>query len=188
MELRIERPQSGYQGQTAGAVIGSVLGLIFLVGGLFFIIKTGEKNKPAAINNSADEQIVWQDDLNLNKSNPDQSSGNKPQVVDKLQMAIIQQGQGGRETKSGDKLGVHYTGWLLDNTKFDSSYDRGESFTFTLGAGQVINGWDHGLKGMTIGEKRRLIIPPDLAYGDKGNSSIPPQSTLIFEVELIDIE
>lgn len=83
------------------------------------------------------------------------------------------------EAKDGDKLSVHYTGWLEDGTKFDSSLDRGEPFEFVLGAGQVIKGWDQGLLGMKIGEKRKLIIPPELAYKDK---------TLIFEVELLEIK
>ncbi|MFT7520744.1 MAG: FKBP-type peptidyl-prolyl cis-trans isomerase [Kiritimatiellia bacterium] len=84
---------------------------------------------------------------------------------------------------------VHYTGWLTDGTKFDSSLDRGEPFSFALGRSQVIKGWDRGVQGMNVGGKRKLTIPPELGYGRKGfGSVIPPNSTLIFEVELLDIK
>src|SRR6059058_3806803 len=92
----------------------------------------------------------------------------------------------GTAAKAGDKVQVHYTGWLTDGTKFDSSHDRGQPFTLILGAGQVIKGWDEGVAGMKEGGKRRLQIPPELAYGSKGaGQSIPPDATLIFEVDLV---
>ena len=83
---------------------------------------------------------------------------------------------------------VHYTGWLTDGTKFDSSVDRNQPFPFRIGAGNVIRGWDEGVKGMRIGGKRRLTIPPDMGYGDRGSPPvIPPHATLVFEVELLGL-
>jgi len=95
----------------------------------------------------------------------------------------------GPEAKSGDRVAVHYTGTLLDGTKFDSSRDRGEPFEFALGAGQVIKGWDLGVAGMKKGGKRKLTIPGDLAYGKQGSPpKIPPDATLVFDVELMEIK
>ncbi|WP_420888093.1 FKBP-type peptidyl-prolyl cis-trans isomerase [Candidatus Nitronereus thalassa] len=94
----------------------------------------------------------------------------------------------GREAQIGETASVHYTGWLQDGTKFDSSVDRGEPFQFRLGAGHVIKGWDEGVVGMNIGSKRKLIIPPNLGYGARGAGRvIPPNATLIFDVELLDL-
>jgi FKBP-type peptidyl-prolyl cis-trans isomerase len=95
----------------------------------------------------------------------------------------------GAEAKQGDTVSVHYTGWLEDGTKFDSSIDRGQPFEFTLGQGQVIPGWEQGIQGMAVGGKRRLTIPPALAYGAQGYEGvIPANATLVFEVELLEIK
>lgn len=106
-----------------------------------------------------------------------------------LGYAVLTQGKpDARIAKTGDTVSVHYTGWLTDGKKFDSSIGQ-EPIAFTLGAGRVIKGWDEGVTGMKKGEKRRLVIPPDLGYGARGaGSDIPPNATLVFEVELMDAQ
>jgi len=132
--------------------------------------------------------FVFQGSKNNQKSN-----NNKPQInnnvqeIQGMEMETLKEGTGA-EVKNGDTVSVHYVGTLENGTKFDSSIDRGEPFSFTLGAGEVIKGWDLGVLGMKVGEKRKLTIPPDLAYGPGGvPGAIPPNSTLIFEVELLGI-
>lgn len=94
----------------------------------------------------------------------------------------------GAEASAGQQVSVHYTGWLTDGTKFDSSKDRNEAFDFALGARHVIAGWDEGVQGMRIGGTRKLTIPPQLGYGARGAGGvIPPNATLVFEVELLGL-
>lgn len=102
-----------------------------------------------------------------------------------VKIEILKEGYGDIAVP-GDNVSVHYTGWLTDGRKFDSSYERNQPFRFRLGAGKVIQGWDKGVTGMRVGEKCRLTIPPELGYGAKGAGGvIPPNATLIFEVELL---
>mgnify|MGYP001592951766 FL=1 len=113
----------------------------------------------------------------------------QPTIMNKqgVQIEILKEGAGA-VAKNDDIVSVHYTGTLENGTKFDSSVDRGVPFEFTLGAGQVILGWDIGVEGMKVGEKRKLTIPSLLAYGERGAGGvIPPNATLIFEVELLGI-
>lgn len=113
-------------------------------------------------------------------------SGTQPSSGGQLVVEDITVGTGATAV-SGDTVSVHYIGTFLDGSKFDSSYDRGQPFSFRVGAGQVIAGWDQGVPGMKVGGRRRLTIPPDLAYGSRGSGPIPPNATLRFEVELLSI-
>src|SRR5918996_361729 len=107
--------------------------------------------------------------------------------MSELKIEDLQVGTG-EEAKAGKTVSVHYTGWLENGTKFDSSHDRRQPFSFKLGGGQVIRGWDEGVAGMKIGGKRKLTIPASLGYGPRGAGGvIPPNATLVFEVELLGV-
>ena len=109
-------------------------------------------------------------------------------MASKLKIEDLEKGTG-RELKDGDLAVVHYEGWLLDETKFDSSVDRDEPFEVRIGGGYVIKGWDMGLPGMKVGGRRKLTIPPELGYGRYGvDPDIPGDATLIFEIELVDVK
>lgn len=119
------------------------------------------------------------------QASPPVAFGSKPGpslVIDELKIGE------GATAETGKTVTVHYTGKLTNGTKFDSSLDRKEPFTFTLGAGDVIEGWNKGLVGMKVGGKRRLTIPSELGYGARGKGKIPPNATLIFEVELLGVK
>jgi len=114
------------------------------------------------------------------------SPGVTPEVTElKIEDLVVGTGT---EAKSGDTVSVHYTGWLTDGTKFDSSFNTGQPFQFALGQGSVIAGWDEGVEGMKVGGTRKLIIPPDKGYGAQGAGGvIPPNATLVFEVQLLGV-
>jgi FKBP-type peptidyl-prolyl cis-trans isomerase len=131
---------------------------------------------------------------NYSTSRPDQQASGLPDITNLtttasgLQYKDVTVGSGD-EAQPGKTVSVHYTGWLTNGAKFDSSIDRGQPFSFTLGAGGVIPGWEEGVAGMKVSGKRILVIPPDLAYGASGAGGvIPPNATLIFEVELLEVK
>ena len=164
--------------------IWAVMGFLFLAAiGLHFIFDKPIDNPPtdesAAGSNPTAQATIPQ---TQEESGVGQTAAEKT-----LQVEILQEGSG-EGAKSGDSLVVHYTGTLENGQKFDSSLDRGNPILVKLGEGKVIAGWEQGLLGMKVGEKRRLTIPPSLAYGPQGSGDvIPPNATLIFEVELLFI-
>jgi len=108
--------------------------------------------------------------------------------MNELKQEVIVEGSGEVIAEAGDTVYVNYIGTLEDGTEFDNSYKRGEPIVFELGTGRVIKGWDQGIAGMKVGEKRKLTIPPNLAYGAGGAAPIPPNSTLIFQTEMVKID
>lgn len=147
--------------------------LILIIGGLIYYYGFYKKEAPAT-------QAPVQES--------EQLSGNITNMEEELIKEVLTPGSG-QAAKNGDTVVVHYAGTLLDGKKFDSSLDRGEPFSFVLGSGQVIHGWDQGLLGMRVGDKIKLTIPPGLAYGDRAvGGVIPANSTLVFEIELLEIK
>jgi len=105
-----------------------------------------------------------------------------------LQTETLQQGYGSEDVKSGDRIAVNFMGYLKDRNLFDSNLDSGKPYEFTIGKGEVVQGWDKGLIGMKVGEKRKLVVPPELGYGSEEKENIPKNSTLYYEVELVEIK
>jgi peptidylprolyl isomerase len=159
-----------------------LVGLVALAG----CAKQEQETKPATTEQMTTEAPVEQ-------ATPPQSgipmvTGDTITTPSGLKYIVMAAGEGPTPT-AGDLIGAHYTGWLLDGTKFDSSRDRGQPLQFPIGQGRVIRGWDEGLMAMSVGGHRLLIIPPELSYGERGTPGgpIPPNATLIFDVELVSI-
>ena len=150
-------------------------------GGIYFLSSKSQNNQPLAIQDSS---------TTITTTAEPATSSAKPKTMETDKLIITDERVGtGAETVAGKKITVNYSGTLTDGTKFDSSYDRGTPFTFNLGAGEVIQGWDQGFAGMKVGGKRKLTIPASLGYGSQGAGGlIPPNATLIFEVELLSVE
>lgn len=141
--------------------------LIIIISGTYFLAQ------PKAKNDSQQDQ--------------NQQQGASNYQIQGMKIEILEQGNGG-QAKAGDTVTVNYTGTLEDGTKFDSSIDRGQPFEFKLGQNRVIQGWELGVAGMKVGEKRKLTIPPELGYGSQGAGGvIPPNATLVFEIDLLAI-
>jgi FKBP-type peptidyl-prolyl cis-trans isomerase len=135
-----------------------------------------------SLNSSSEPEVAEQTETTVVQPESEVS------VMNELIKEDIKEGSGD-EAVAGKSVTVHYTGTLEDGTKFDSSHDRDEPFVFSLGAGQVIKGWDEGVAGMKVGGVRKLTIPPELGYGSRGAGAlIPPNAVLVFEVELLGVE
>lgn len=157
------------------AIVTALLIVVVIGVGFWSRSKKSAEEEPEASQPSIQEEVKKE----ITKMSVETKSGLK---IEDLKVGI------GAEAKAGNTISVHYTGTLVDGKKFDSSLDRGEPLSFTLGIGQVIKGWDEGVAGMKVGGKRKLTIPPELAYGARAIGSIPPNSTLIFEVELLGVK
>ncbi len=157
--------------------IGGIIVVIILSAAVYFQVQDNKKMY---------EEMGINKNQNMEENQNATSTDQNANPAEGLKIETIKEGTG-QAAKNGDTVSVHYVGTLQDGTKFDSSIDRGEPFAFILGAGKVIQGWDRGILGMKVGEKRKLTIPPDLAYGPNDYGPIPGSSTLIFEVDLLGI-
>lgn len=163
----------------------SLLGYIFFIGvvtfGIVYILNYSNKKTSEVLPTSTPKQVVAE-------SSPKGDNVKMQENVTELKIEDLVVGTGA-EAVTGKLITVNYTGTLTDGTKFDSSLNPGrDPFEFTLGAGEVIQGWDKGFAGMKVGGKRKLTIPSDMGYGDMGSGPIPPKATLIFEVELLGVK
>jgi len=150
----------------------AAIAVLFLLGAILFAQTPTHKSTPARPNTNA----------------PTKVTGDGVKTASGLQYWDIKVGTGA-VAKAGDHVKVHYTGWLTTGKKFDSSVDANQPFDFTIGKGEVIKGWDEGVAGMKVGGKRQLRIPPELAYGEAGQSPVIPQNaTLIFDVRLLEVK
>lgn len=174
-----------------GVIVACGLILVFSV---FFTNSKAQKsiaaevNVPQVVDNQVPQQAekLLATNIKVNKENIDMDNAIK--TSSGLQYIDIQEGNGASPSK-GQTVVVHYTGTLEDGKKFDSSRDRNQPFSFKIGVGQVIKGWDEGVGSMKVGGRRQLIIPSELGYGSRGAGGvIPPNATLIFDVELLDLK
>lgn len=163
-------------------IIIAIVLVVALAGVWYYCFKQKTLSAPEPIASNTNQASV------NNTIGSEETNSANPNKESKMKIEILKQGTG-VETKSGDVLTVNYTGTLTDGTKFDSSLNPGrEPFVFTVGAGQVIKGWDEGLIGMKVGEQRKLTIPSEMGYGASGAAGvIPPNATLIFVVDLLKI-
>lgn len=153
----------------------SIIILVVVAVGIYFLTKNGKDNQ------------IQNGSMTTEQTQNPNNQENVKDLGQELLMTVIKEGSG-EEVKAGDLVSVNYTGFLLDGTTFDTSIGRAP-FEFVVGAGQVIKGWDIGVAGMKVGEIRRLSIPAELAYGDRAvGDVIPANSTLVFEVELLEIK
>jgi peptidylprolyl isomerase len=172
---------------TAVVVSVAIFGVLVLLAG-----RAGEDDAPDEVDTTDTTAADGADDDDTTATTVD--AADKPEVdvpegepPTELVIEDLEVGDG-PVAQAGDTLEMHYVGVFFDDgEEFDASWNRGDSFTFELGAGQVIRGWDQGIEGMQVGGRRQLVIPPDLAYGPEGRGGIPPDSTLVFVVDLIGI-
>lgn len=149
----------------------------------------GEKKDKASEERQAAQRTEQQEQNRAQQSGmPNLDDLVLQQSPDGYRYYVMEQGEGA-PVELGQTAVVHYTGWFTDGKKFDSSRDRGQPFEFSVGQGQVIRGWDLGVADMQVGERRLLVLPPELAYGERGYpGAIPPNSTLVFDVEVLDVK
>lgn len=163
--------------------LGVVGGILFIT----FISRSGEPQENTRFDKLTASMPTQQNQQSQNEQTPYNNKLYTGQAPTQLQIEDLVVGTG-TEAQKGNTASLHYTGTLLNGTVFDSSYNRGTPFSFTLGENSVIQGWEQGILGMKVGGKRKLVIPPDLAYGPIARGPIPANSTLVFEVELLDMK
>jgi len=170
----------------AASVLAMTLALYLVQSDLANLGKAGSQPQQAAVSLGQKDRVVVAGNQESLKEAISQSVGEdgnlKRMIIDDIKFGT------GEEVKAGDKVKVHYVGTLQNGQEFDNSRKRGEPFEFVVGKGMVIKGWDEGLVGMKVGGQRILVIPPEMAYGERGVGPIPPNATLVFAIELIEIE